>query len=144
SLSLAYGMNYFKYFRDEIDPLDFLKEDFDRFIKADFEIKRNIIASAKQKGNFDGLMAFVYKIDFIKELTSKIEYKNFVNILFYIAHLPEEMTRPYFGLDMEYLRDVLDNHNNRIVKKFQFSELEFKNFIHDGFYSRLHSDAYQY
>lgn len=145
SLSLAYGMNYFKYFRDEIDPLDFLKEDFDRFIKADFEIKRNIIASAKQKANFDGLMAFIYKIDFINELTSKIGYKNFVNILFYIAHLPGEKTRPYFGLDMEYLCGVLDNHDNRIVNSFQFSgESEFKNFIHDGFYSRLHSDAYQY
>ncbi|OCK50628.1 hypothetical protein BA768_19560 [Chryseobacterium sp. CBo1] len=135
SLSLAYGQNYYKYFNDEIDSSDFLYAEFLIFITSDFSKMTEIVDKAKSDDKILALMLFIYKLNVFEDLSSKAQYQNFLKTLFYIANLEADGRKGYFGIDHDFLYNTINNYNNKIVSKFNFTnEEELKTFIKSIFY----------
>lgn len=135
SLSLAYGQNYYKYFNDEIDNTNFLKEDFLVFLISDLKTMREIIDKAKSEDRLIALMLFIYKLNVFEDLSTRSQYENLVKILFYIANLDSNSRQRYLGVDNKFLYNIIDNYNNKIVSKFNYSdENELKIFLKSIFY----------
>jgi hypothetical protein len=135
SLSLAYGRNYYKYFDDEINDSHFSQAEFIQFINSDFTNMKSIVDKAKSDDKLTALLLFIYKIDVLTDLTSKLQYENFVKILYYIANLPSEGVLRYNGIDQNFIYSTTYNGKNRLVSKFNYSnENELKQFLKPIFY----------
>ena len=136
-VSLCYGMNYYKYFIDEIDPELFTKSEFDAFIKANSELKMNIVDNAFSSKKLEGLVHYIYRFRYADELISQDHYKSFVHILFYIARLPIGNSRSdYFGINKEFFYDVLTN--NHCIETLFSDKYEFDSFVLDKFGNNLY------
>ncbi|MCS3870867.1 hypothetical protein J3D55_003783 [Chryseobacterium ginsenosidimutans] len=135
SLSLAYGQNYYKYFNDEIDNTNFLKEDFLAFLISDLKTMTEIVDKAKSEDRLVALMLFIYKLNVFEDLSTRGQYENLVKILFYIANLDSDGRQRYLGVDNKFLYSIIDNYNNKIVSTFNYSDKnELKIFLKSIFY----------
>ncbi len=135
SLSLAYGQNYYKYFNDEINDMNFLRTDFLIFITSDFSKMTEIVDKAKSDDKLIALILFIYKLNIFEEISTKIQYENLVKVLFYIANLDSTGRRRYFGIDEKFLYETTSNYSNKIVMTFGYSdESELKQFLKSIFY----------
>ncbi len=136
--SLIYGHNYYRYFEDEISDSEITNAEFNVFMKASYQEKKNIIDKAYIQDRLGGLLLFLYKIQIHKDIKSKTEYENFIRILFYIANLKSVSVHlNYYSIDFDFLDLNISNYQDQLIRKSWYEdESEIKVFFRSIFYEK--------
>lgn len=136
-LSISYGNNYYKYFNDELKENSITINEYKNFIKKDYKEQCKQIDRLHLDGRLYPFLIFLYKTDVTKSIKNREQYENYVKVLFYIGSLKSDTEYlKYISIDHQYIYEVITNHRNILVKKFEYlNDNEFKEFIQSVFYS---------
>ncbi|GEM_PF-1886548 len=138
--SLNYAFNYYRYFKDELEASYFSSAQFQHLFAASSNEQRAIVNEAIEQGKIESLMSSIYKTDMLIFIRSKSAYVNFINLLFYIACLPQDKhSVGYRAVDFVYLRDVFNNYRDRIVNAIALKE---KTELREIFMEVINAPAY--
>lgn len=136
--AITYGHNYYRYFEDEISASEITNTEFNSFLNATYEEKKQIVDKAYNDDRLRGMMLFLYKVDVYRDLKTKSEYEDFIKILFYIANLKSKTKYLYYnGIDFEFLDSCMNNYKNLPIDRFGYDNEEcLKNFYKSLFYEK--------
>ncbi|HAY3508421.1 TPA: hypothetical protein JRX33_004047 [Elizabethkingia anophelis] len=133
--AIAYGNNYYKYFKDEMSDTDFLKADFDYFLGASFSEMKKVIDKAHKEDTLLALSLFIYKIDISQDIVSRKQYENLIKALLYIANLGSDNRLGYYGINNDFLYMITNYRSDTITEKFGYNGIkELKEFLQSLFY----------
>lgn len=136
--AITYGHNYYRYFEDEISASEITNTEFNSFLNATYEEKKQIVDKAYNDDRLIGMMLFLYKVDVYRDLKTKSEYEDFIKILFYIANLKSKTKYLHYnGIDFEFLDSCMNNFKNLLIDRFGYDNEEcLKYFYKSLFYEK--------
>jgi hypothetical protein len=143
--SMIYGQNYYRYFDDEITDADITNAEFEVFMKATINEKKDIINKAYIDDRFNGLLLFIYKVEIHEKFKVKKDYEDFIKILFYIANLKSTHNYGYYhGVSFEFLDGCMSNYKNLLISDLSYKdENEIKEFFKSFFYAKRETYNFQ-
>ena len=142
--AITYGHNYYRYFEDELSESNISNTEFNNFMTKSLKEKKEFVDDVYKNDRLIGLTLFLYKVQIYKDLDSKKDYEDFIQILFYISRLKSHNRYlKYNGLDFEFLYNSMNDHHNLFIRKFGYKNLEeVKLFFNSLFYEQR--DSYDF
>lgn len=130
-LSICHTINYYKYFREELDENNLSKVEFNSaFAQPLYELKNHIL-KWEEEDKLNDVRFFYYAMDF-KTFKDREEYEKYVETAFLIGSLKKHKLNPYEGFDVSILFYITIEQSEEVIERYYSGNTEeFRTFIFD-------------
>lgn len=115
-LSICYSINYYKYFKEELDEKSLSKPEFDKAFSLPLIDLEEIILKWDKENKIDNVKFYFYDIDPIS-LKDREEYEKYIESSFFIGNLNKNMEF-FNGFDLAILWEATIGKENVVIEKY--------------------------
>ncbi|MBW8244077.1 KAP family NTPase [Muricauda oceani] len=119
-LSIVFPSHYYRYFQDMLQEHEISEEVFKSEIGKDLDSIQDAISRWNGEGKLDAVRARFYEVS-IYNLPDRASFEKFIRAIFFLASIPmekEEHAIGFYGYDLDNLRNVIGDYEERTSKKF--------------------------